>query len=163
MSFVTGIFPSILKTSKVIPVFKKGLPLEASNYRSTSLLSNIEKIYAKLMYSRLVSFLKAHNQIYSRQFGFRKSHSTVHTLLSKLNHYCIFGAANNWVSHGVHKAQFWVLCCFCCINDLHFAIKSSEVCHFADDTHLLNFAKSLVSLILSLGDLMLTSKFWQPA
>ena len=95
MSFVTGIFPSILKTSKVIPVFKKGLPLEASNYRSTSLLANIEKIYEKLMYSRLVSFLKAHNQIYSRQFGFRKSHSTVHTLLSKLNHYCIFGAANN--------------------------------------------------------------------
>ena len=34
------------------------------------------------MYSRLVSFLNAHNQIYSRQFGFRKSHSTVHTLIN---------------------------------------------------------------------------------
>ena len=82
MSFATGIFPSILKTSKVIPVFKKGSPLEASNYRPISRLSNIEKIYEKLMYSRLVSFLNAHNQIYSRQFGFRKSHSTVHTLIN---------------------------------------------------------------------------------
>ena len=32
------------------------------------------------------------------------------------------------------------------INDLHFAIRSSETCHFADDTHLLNFSSSLESL-----------------
>ena len=32
------------------------------------------------------------------------------------------------------------------INDLHSAIKSSETFHFADDTHLLNFAKSVRSL-----------------
>ena len=32
------------------------------------------------------------------------------------------------------------------INDLHYSIKSSETYHFADDTHLLNFAKSVWSL-----------------
>ena len=57
MSFVTGIFSSILKTSKVIPIFKKGPPFEASNYQPISLLSNIEKIYDKWMYNRHVSFL----------------------------------------------------------------------------------------------------------
>ena len=32
------------------------------------------------------------------------------------------------------------------INDLHLAIKHSETFHFADDTHLLCFAKSIRSL-----------------
>ena len=30
------------------------------------------------MYTCLASFFDAHDQIYSRQFGYRKSHSTVH-------------------------------------------------------------------------------------
>ena len=80
-SLETGTFPSLLKTSKVVPVFKnKGSPLEVSNYRPISLLSNIEKIYEKVMYTRVTSFLDSQNLIYSRQFGFRKSHSTLHTL-----------------------------------------------------------------------------------
>ena len=80
-SLETGTFPSLLKTSKVVHVFNnKGSPLEVSNYRSISLLSNIEKIYEKIMYTRVTSFLDSQNLIYSRQFGFRKSHSTLHTL-----------------------------------------------------------------------------------
>ncbi|MEM6831004.1 MAG: reverse transcriptase family protein [Bacteroidota bacterium] len=82
ISFSTGVFPSTLKLSKVIPVFKKGSPLEPSNYRPISLLSNIEKIFEKLMYSRLISFLENNSIIYSRQFGFRKSHSTSHALIN---------------------------------------------------------------------------------
>ena len=82
-SFATRIFPSALKISKVIPVFKnKGSPLEVSNYGPISLLSNIEKIYEKMMYSRLMSFLNHFNQIYSRQFGFPKAHSTINTLIN---------------------------------------------------------------------------------
>ena len=34
------------------------------------------------MYSRLMSFLNHFNQIYSRQFGFRKAHSTINTLIN---------------------------------------------------------------------------------
>jgi len=34
------------------------------------------------MYFRLVSFLNRFDQIYSRQFGFRKAHSTVNTLIN---------------------------------------------------------------------------------
>ena len=77
-SFEMGVFPSVLKISKVIPVFKnKGSPLEVSNYRPISLLSNFEKIYEKTMYSRLMNFLTTLNQIYSKQFGFRKK--TLHS------------------------------------------------------------------------------------
>ena len=52
LSFETGSFPTLLKLTKVIPVFKnKGSPLEISNYRPISLLSNIEKILEKLRLS----------------------------------------------------------------------------------------------------------------
>ena len=56
-----GIFLTLLKTSKVIPIFKnKGSPMNVSNYRPISLLSNIEKIYEKVMYSRMIAFLDSH-------------------------------------------------------------------------------------------------------
>ena len=48
LSFMTGVFPSVLKTAKVVPVFKKDSKLDYSNYRPISLLSHIEKILEKL-------------------------------------------------------------------------------------------------------------------
>ena len=47
---MTGAFPSVLKTAKVVPVFKKDSKLDYSNCRPISLLSNIEKV---LVYKRL--------------------------------------------------------------------------------------------------------------
>ncbi|MEO2220739.1 MAG: reverse transcriptase family protein, partial [Nitrosopumilus sp.] len=83
LSFATGIYPLKLKIAKVIPIFKnKGDPLNFSNYRPISLLSNINKIFEKLIYSRLYSFLNLHNFIYDLQFGFRAKHSTNHALIS---------------------------------------------------------------------------------
>ena len=43
LSFMTGVFPSVLKIAKVVPVFKKDSKLDYSNYHPISLLSNIEK------------------------------------------------------------------------------------------------------------------------
>ena len=57
-SFSSGIFPSILKTSKIIPIYKKGSKLECSNYRPISLLSNIVKILERLMHNRFYTFLE---------------------------------------------------------------------------------------------------------
>ena len=80
-SFSSGIFPSILKTSKIIPIYKKGSKLECSNYRPISLLSNIDKILERLMYNRLYNFQKKKKIIFSLQFGFRQQNSTTHALI----------------------------------------------------------------------------------
>ena len=79
---MTGVFPSVLKSAKVVPVFKKDSKLDYSNYRPISLLSNIEKILEKLMYKRLYTFLNNDNIIYNLQFGFRQQYSTSHTLIN---------------------------------------------------------------------------------
>ena len=76
LSFMTGIFPSVLKTAKVVPVFKTDAKLDYSNYRPISLLSNIEKTLEKVMYKRLYTFLKNNNIIYNLKFGFRQQNST---------------------------------------------------------------------------------------
>ena len=77
----TGTFPDILKLSKTIPVFKKGSKLNLANYRPISLLSNINKIFEKLMFNRVYKFLEENNCLYSLQFGFRKRHNTIHALI----------------------------------------------------------------------------------
>ena len=83
LSFSTGIYPTQLKLVKVIPTFKnKGDPLLVSNYRPISLLSNVNKIFERIIHKRLYSFLNKYNCIYELQFGFRAQHSTNLALLS---------------------------------------------------------------------------------
>ena len=79
---MTGVFPSVLKIAKVVPVFKKDSKLDYSNYRPISLLSNIEKILEKLMYKRLHTFLNNSNIIYNLQSGFRQQYSPSHALIN---------------------------------------------------------------------------------
>ena len=82
LSFMTSIFPSVLKTAKVAPIFKKDSILDYSNYFPISLLSYIEKILEQLMYKRLYTFLKNNNIIGNLQFGFRQQYSTSHVLIN---------------------------------------------------------------------------------
>ena len=73
LSFVTGVFPSVLKTAKVVSVFSKDSKLDYSNYCSICLLSNAEKILKKPMYKSLYNF----------QFGCRQQYSTSHALINE--------------------------------------------------------------------------------
>ena len=77
----TGEYPDPLKIAKVIPIFKKGDPSLASNYRPISVLSCINKIYEKILFRRLYNFLEKYNILYEFQFGFRQGHSTEHALV----------------------------------------------------------------------------------
>ena len=84
--FERGEFPDLLKTAKVIPLHKKDSKLDHLNYRPISLLSVFSKIYEKLIYSRIYSYLEKNNLIYTRQFGFRGGYSTNHAIVSITEH-----------------------------------------------------------------------------
>ena len=81
LSFTTGIFPDILKVTKVVAIHKGGSTQELNNFRPISLLSIFDKIIEKLMHKRVYEFLEDHNILYELQFGFRKKMSTGHSLV----------------------------------------------------------------------------------
>ena len=82
LSFKTGIFPDLCKLSKIIPIFKKDDPMFCVNYRPISLLPIYSKIFEKLIYTRMYSFLNCNNLVYDKQFGFIAKHSVNHALIS---------------------------------------------------------------------------------
>ena len=83
MSIFTGVVSSDFKVTKVIPIFIKGDKSECSNYRPISMLNIFNKILEKLVYTRVVSFLKKIKKIiYTYQFGFRSNHSANLALIS---------------------------------------------------------------------------------
>ena len=47
-----------------------------------SLLPIFSKMFEKLIYSRVYSFLEKNNLLQDKQFGFRSKHSTTHALIS---------------------------------------------------------------------------------
>ena len=72
----SGVYPSSLKSARVTPVFKKGDRLNPTNYRPISVLKSINKIFERLLLSRLESFFETHNIITAHQYGFRKNRGT---------------------------------------------------------------------------------------
>ena len=76
------IFPDILKIANVTPLHKKESKLNFLNYRPISLLSVFSKIYEKLIYTRIYSYLVKNKLICNKQFGFRSNYSTNRALLS---------------------------------------------------------------------------------
>ena len=54
-----GIFPDLMKKAKIRPLFKKGDRQDIQNYRPIAVLSVFSKILEKIMYNRLLSFLKS--------------------------------------------------------------------------------------------------------
>jgi endonuclease/exonuclease/phosphatase family metal-dependent hydrolase len=75
-------FPLVWKIGKIIPIAKpNGDSSDPKCYRPISLLSNIGKIFERLILEKLQSF-EALNKIFiKQQFGFRSEHSTVHQVL----------------------------------------------------------------------------------
>lgn len=82
-----GIFPDVLKIGKITPIYKsKGNKQYFDNYRPISVLPIFGKIFEKIMYTRIYNFLISNNLMYSKQFGFRKGHSTSHALNFSIAH-----------------------------------------------------------------------------
>ena len=76
----SGTFPVILKTGIVSPVYTKGNEQLFDNYRPISTLPIFSKLYEKIIYRRIYSYLITKNILYDKQFGFLKNHSTSHAI-----------------------------------------------------------------------------------
>ncbi len=82
----SGKFPEYLKTSKITPLFKKGLVSDINNYRPISQLPIFSKITEKILIDQMLEHLNKHQVITKYQFGFRKQHSTSHAVIATINH-----------------------------------------------------------------------------
>ena len=77
-----SVFPIKLKLAEVLPVFKKGSSTDKENYRPISILSNISKIYERIVFDQVSKYFK---DLFSKhQCGFRKGYSAQHCLLAML-------------------------------------------------------------------------------
>ena len=74
-----GELPNDLKHADIVPIYKKNSKCEKENYRPVSILSNLSKIYEKLMYNQLYEYFD--NILFPSQCGFRKGYSAQHCLL----------------------------------------------------------------------------------
>ena len=78
----SSIFPNSLKNAIITPVHKKGAKSSKDNYRPVSILSNISKIYERLLFKQISEYFEP---ILSKfQCGFRKRYSAQHCLLAML-------------------------------------------------------------------------------
>ena len=69
------------KLANVTPVFKKGDKQSHKNYRPISLLPICGKIFEKIIFNNLYSYLNANNLLTKNQSGFRPGDSTTNQLL----------------------------------------------------------------------------------
>ena len=58
LSFTEGCFPQLLKLAEVCPIFKKKDKNKCENYRPISLLSNLSKLFERVMHTRIYEFLE---------------------------------------------------------------------------------------------------------
>jgi hypothetical protein len=85
LSLTTGIFPSRLKASRTVPIFKAGRADLCDNYRSISLLSTLSKVLEKMVSVQLVNHLDRNKLLYEHQYGCQRNKSTEHSIVHALN------------------------------------------------------------------------------
>ena len=79
-------FPNLLKIAKVLPIYKRGDNDNPVNYRPISLLSTFDKLFEKVVYNRLQSFIIKNKFIYKFQYGFRKNHATTYAFIDVMEY-----------------------------------------------------------------------------
>ena len=70
-----------LKMAKIIPIFKTNDNTDPNNYKPISLLCNFNRIFEKLIFKRVESFIEQNNPLSPSQCGFRKTLSAQHAIL----------------------------------------------------------------------------------
>lgn len=76
VSIDSGVFPDLMKCSKVVPLYKSGKKTDPGNYRPVSVLPVLSKVFEKIMLNQMIEYFNENNFLHSQQFGFTKGCST---------------------------------------------------------------------------------------
>jgi len=68
-------FPNLLKIAQITPIPKITSPKSPNDYRPTSILPTLSKVFEKVIYSRLYSFVTSNCVLSPQQNGFRTNRS----------------------------------------------------------------------------------------
>ncbi len=131
LSFSSDIFPSRLKTSRTIPIFKARDPSLCGNYCPISLLSTLSKIIEKIAAITLMNHLQLIKLLHPNQFGFQRDISTEHNLL------IVF----HFIGNSLNKGNF-------CIGK------------FSTHTHMKSFWESYINLASTILPLTGSKAIW---
>jgi len=71
-----GEFPNLLKIAQITPIPKITYPKSTNDYRPISILPSLSKVFEKVIYSRLYSFVTGNCILSPQQYVFRTNHST---------------------------------------------------------------------------------------
>jgi len=74
-------FPDSWKIAHISPIPKVDSPSSSSEYRPTSVLPVLSKLFEKVLYHKVYSYLTERNLIDKRQYGFREKS------LNRASHY----------------------------------------------------------------------------
>ena len=100
-----GIYPPVLKTAKVIPIYEDGIKKCPSNYRPISLL-NFSKLFENILQIDLTKFLTKHQIISKCEYGFQENLSTTDALIDMCIHLQSQRAQKN-INSGVTPLKFF--------------------------------------------------------
>jgi hypothetical protein len=85
ISLSQGVFPDAFKLSIVRPIHKKGDVTNIKNYRPIALIPVLSKIFERVIYKTVYSFLEKYNILNPQQYGFRQGKSTNLAIFELLN------------------------------------------------------------------------------
>ncbi|VEN62897.1 unnamed protein product [Callosobruchus maculatus] len=100
-------FPDCLKVARVVPIYKKGIKDDPSNYRPISIIPVIGKILETVLNDQLITYFEDNMLFSDHQFGFRKKKSTIMALIRMVE--CIqhgFNGGNPTLAYLTLKCSF---------------------------------------------------------
>ena len=85
LSLRSGVFPDLMKSAIVSPIFKTSDTADISNYHPISVLPCFSKILERVIHNRLYNCLADEKILYPQHFGFRKGDPTEHAIVQPID------------------------------------------------------------------------------